>query len=87
MTQYILGIDEGTTSARAFVIDEDANVHGLARAELAQIYPRPGWLEHDPMQILNTQLDVMREALAQANISAEQLSAVGLTNQRESALV
>ncbi|WP_378147094.1 FGGY family carbohydrate kinase [Cnuibacter sp. UC19_7] len=87
MTQYILGIDEGTTSARAFVIDEDTNVLGFGQAELTQIYPRPGWLEHDPMQILNTQLEVMRAAIRQAGITPDQLSAVGLTNQRESGMV
>jgi len=87
VTQYILGIDEGTTSARAFVIDQDTRVLGVGQAELTQISPRPGWLEHDPMQILHTQLDVMREALRQAGITPDQLTAVGLTNQRESALV
>ncbi|MCV7225117.1 FGGY family carbohydrate kinase [Mycolicibacterium komossense] len=87
MPQYILGVDEGTTSARAFVMDEDTNVLGFGQAELTQLYPRPGWLEHDPMQILNTQLEVMRAALRTAGIRPEQLSAVGLTNQRESALV
>ncbi|SDH79475.1 FGGY family carbohydrate kinase [Agrococcus jejuensis] len=87
MTQYILGIDEGTTSARAFVIDESLNVLGLGQAELTQIYPKAGWLEHDPMQIWHTQKDVMEQALSQAGITADQLTAVGLTNQRESALV
>ncbi|MCV7225118.1 FGGY family carbohydrate kinase [Mycolicibacterium komossense] len=87
MADYILGIDEGTTSARAFVIDENTTVHGFAQAELTQIYPRPGWIEHDPMQILNTQLEVIRAALRDAGITPDQLRGVGLTNQRETAVV
>ncbi|TAJ46439.1 MAG: glycerol kinase [Herbiconiux sp.] len=87
MVKYILGIDEGTTSARAFVIDEDSNVVGFGQAELTQIYPRPGWIEHDPMQILNTQLEVIRAALRDAGISPDELSGAGLTNQRETGIV
>jgi glycerol kinase len=62
MAKYILGIDEGTTGARAFVIDDRCEVLGLA-AELTQHYPRPGWIEHDPIEILNVQLEVIRKAL------------------------
>jgi glycerol kinase len=87
MAKYLLGIDEGTTSARAFVIDEDTTVVGFGQAELTQIYPRPGWIEHDPMQILNTQLEVIRAALRDAGITPDQLSGVGLTNQRETGIV
>ncbi|AXH35611.1 glycerol kinase GlpK [Humibacter sp. BT305] len=87
MVKYILGIDEGTTSARAFVIDEDTNVRGFGQAELTQIYPRPGWIEHDPMQILNVQLEVIRAALRDAGITPDQLSGAGLTNQRETGIV
>jgi glycerol kinase len=63
MAQYILGIDEGTTSARAFVIDHETNILGFSQAELTQLYPRPGSIEHDPMQILSVQLEVIRAAL------------------------
>ena len=84
---YILGIDEGTTSARAFITDLEGNVKGMGQAELTQIYPRPGWIEHDPQQIINTQLEVIRAAMRQANVTPGDLSAAGLTNQRESALV
>lgn len=87
MSKYILGIDEGTTSARAFIIDEETNVKGFGQAELRQIYPRPGWIEHDPMQILNLQLEVIRAALRDAGITPDQLSGVGLTNQRETGIV
>ena len=87
MAQYILGIDEGTTSARAFVIDDETNILGFSQAELTQLYPRPGSIEHDPMQILSVQLEVIRAALRDAGITPDQLSVAGLTNQRETALV
>ena len=66
MTKYILGIDSGTTSVRSFVIDEAGTVVGFGQQELTQHYPRPGWIEHDPKQILTTQLEVMRAALRDA---------------------
>ncbi|VXB56518.1 Glycerol kinase 2 [Pseudoclavibacter sp. 8L] len=87
MAKYILGIDEGTTSARAFIIDEDCNVVGFAQAELTQLYPRPGLIEHNPREILNTQLEVIRAALRDANLEPSDLSAVGMTNQRETGVV
>jgi glycerol kinase len=87
MAQYILGIDEGTTSARAFVIDDETNIRGFSQAELTQLYPCPGSIEHDPMQILGLQLEVIRAALRDAGITPDQLSVAGLTNQRETAMV
>ena len=87
MAKYILGIDEGTTGARAFVIDDQCEVLGLAAAELTQHYPRPGWIEHDPMEILSIQLEVIRAALRQAKLQPSDLSAVALTNQRETGIV
>ncbi|MGC5616378.1 glycerol kinase GlpK [Georgenia sp. Z1491] len=87
MARYILGIDEGTTSARAFVIDDDTNVVGFAQAEITQQYPRPGWIEHNPKEILSTQLESIRAALRDANLQPSDLSAVGLTNQRETGIV
>ena len=87
MSRYILGIDEGTTGARAFVINEECEVLGLAAAELTQHYPRPGWIEHDPMEILSIQLEVIRAALRKAGLTPSDLSSVGLTNQRETGIV
>jgi glycerol kinase len=87
VSRYILGIDEGTTGARAFVINEECEVLGLAAAELTQHYPRPGWIEHDPTEILTVQLEVIRAALRQAKLQPSDLSAVGLTNQRETGIV
>jgi glycerol kinase len=87
MAKYILGIDEGTTGARAFVIDDQCTVLGLAASELTQHYPRPGWIEHDPMEILSVQLEVIRAALRQAKLQPSDLTAVALTNQRETGIV
>ena len=87
MTKYILGIDSGTTSVRSFAIDEAATVIGFGQAEITQIYPRPGWIEHDPKQILSTQLEVMRAALRDAGVQPDEISAAGITNQRETAVV
>jgi glycerol kinase len=87
MAKYILGIDEGTTSARSFVIDEDNNVLGMGQGELTQHYPRPGWIEHDPMEILTVQYETIRAALRQAKLQPGDLSAVAITNQRETALL
>ena len=87
MSRYILGIDEGTTGARAFVINEECEVLGVAAAELTQHYPRPGWIEHDPMEILSIQMEVIRAALRKADLQPSDLSAAGLTNQRETGIV
>lgn len=87
MSRYILGIDEGTTGARAFVINSECEVLGVAAAELTQHYPRPGWIEHDPMEILSIQLEVIRAALRKAGLQPSDLSAAGLTNQRETGIV
>lgn len=87
MTKYILGIDSGTTSVRSFVIDEIGAVAGFGQQELTQHYPRPGWIEHDPKQILSSQLEVMRAALRDAGVSPADISAAGITNQRETAVV
>lgn len=87
MTNYILGIDSGTTSVRSFVIDQTGEVKGFGQAEITQHYPRPGWIEHDPKQILGTQLEVMRAALRDAAVQPDQISAAGITNQRETAVV
>lgn len=87
MTKYILGIDSGTTSVRSFVIDEAGAVVGFGQQELTQHYPRAGWIEHDPKQILASQLEVMRTALRSAQLTPADIAAAGITNQRETALV
>jgi glycerol kinase len=85
--KYIVAFDQGTTSSRAIVFDHDANVVSIAQKEFTQIYPKTGWVEHDPMEIWATQNAVWVEALAQANISSEQIAAIGITNQRETTII
>ncbi len=85
--KYVVALDQGTTSSRAIIFDHDANVVSTAQREFAQIYPQPGWVEHDPMEIWATQSSTLVEALAQANISVAEVAAIGITNQRETTLV
>jgi glycerol kinase len=84
---FILALDQGTSSSRSIVFDAAGRIVAMAQQELPQIYPRSGWVEHDPMEIWRTQLATAREALAQANIDAKALRAVGITNQRETTLI
>lgn len=84
---YIIALDQGTTSSRAIIFDRDANVVGTSQREFAQHYPQAGWVEHDPMEIFATQSATMVEALAQAGISHAQVAALGITNQRETTVV
>ena len=83
----MVAFDQGTTSSRAIVLDHDANVITIAQREFTQIYPQPGWVEHDPMEIWATQSAVWVEALAQASISSDQIAAIGITNQRETTII
>ena len=85
--RYVLAIDQGTTSTRAMVFDEQAHTVGLARREFAQHYPASGWVEHDPEDIWRDTLAVVPEAIARAGIGAADLAAVGITNQRETVVV
>jgi glycerol kinase len=87
MVQYVLALDQGTTSSRAIVFGRDGRAKGSAQRELPQIFPAPGEVEHDPEAIWSTQLSVAREALSQAGISAADLAAIGLTNQRETTIL
>ena len=84
---YLLALDQGTSSSRSIVFDEHGNSVAQAQQELPQIYPQPGWVEHDPMQIWRGQLATAREALAKAGLKASDIKAIGITNQRETTLV
>jgi glycerol kinase len=86
-TSYLLAIDQGTTSTRAVVYDDGGRVRGSAGRELTQHYPRPGWVEHDADEIWQTVLDVVPQALAAANVEAGVLTAIGVTNQRETVVL
>jgi len=84
---YLLALDQGTSSCRSIVFDARGNTVGMAQTELPQIYPQPGWVEHDPLEIWRLQLATARTALAKAGISAVQVKAIGITNQRETTVL
>ena len=84
---FILALDQGTTSSRAIVFDAHGAIRSLAQKEFRQIFPQPGWVEHDPNEIWATQLAVATEALARAGLSAADIAAIGITNQRETTIV
>ncbi len=85
--RYVAALDQGTTSSRALVIDENGAVRGRHGIEFAQIYPQPGWVEHDPMEILRSQTDALQAAVQKAGIDPRDLAAVGIANQRETTLL
>lgn len=85
--KYVLALDQGTTSSRAIVFGQDGRQRGMAQREFPQILPAPGLVEHDPEAIWGSQLDVAREALARAGVTAADIAAVGITNQRETTLL
>jgi glycerol kinase len=84
---YLLALDQGTSSSRSIVFDERGHIVAQAQLELPQIYPQPGWVEHDPLEIWRTQLATARDALAKAGIAANAVRAVGITNQRETTVL
>lgn len=87
MNGYIIALDQGTTSSRAIIFDHGGNIVSLAQYPFAQIYPRPGWVEHDPMVILDSQLHAMSEAFEKSGLSPTDIAGVGITNQRETTIV
>ena len=87
MKKYIVALDQGTTSSRAIIFDKEQNIIGVSQKEFNQIYPREGWVEHDPMEIWATQYSVLQEVMAKCNITQENIAAIGITNQRETTIV
>jgi glycerol kinase len=87
MSEYILAFDQGTTSSRAIVFDRGGNIRHVAQKEFRQIFPQPGWVEHDAREIWSTQIGVAGEALAGAGLKASDIAAIGVTNQRETTVV
>lgn len=85
--QYILALDQGTTSSRAIVFDHAGDMKAVAQKEFRQIFPRPGWVEHDALEIWSTQIGVASEALSKAGIRASDVAAIGITNQRETTIL
>lgn len=85
--KYILSLDQGTTSSRALVVTQEGTIIGRAQKEFRQIFPKPGWVEHDPMDIWATQASVMTEAMSRARLTMRQIASIGITNQRETTIV
>ncbi|MFN8244345.1 MAG: glycerol kinase GlpK [Ferruginibacter sp.] len=87
MEKFILALDQGTTSSRAIVFDQQGAIISMAQKEFTQYFPQPGWVEHDPMEIWSTQLGVAAEAITRAGLTPENIAAIGITNQRETTVV
>ena len=87
MDKYILALDQGTTSSRAIVFDHSGNAVSVAQKEFTQYFPKPGWVEHDPMEIWSSQIGVAQEAISALRLSRDEIAAIGITNQRETTIV
>ena len=85
--KYVMALDAGTTSNRAIIFDENSKIVGVSQKEFTQIFPQPGWVEHDADEIWSTMTTVMKEALEESGLSANDISAIGITNQRETTVV
>src|SRR5882762_6966711 len=87
MSKYLLALDQGTTSSRALVIDHSGKVISVVQKEFTQFFPQPGWVEHDPIEIWASQIGVAADAVSRAKIRLSDIAAIGITNQRETAVV
>jgi len=87
MKKYVLSLDQGTTSSRAILFDKNAKIVAQAQKEFSQIYPQAGWVEHDPLEIWDTQLQTAKTALQKAGVTAADIASIGITNQRETTIV
>ena len=87
MAKYILALDQGTTSSRAILFDDAQNIVAMTQREFPQIYPREGWVEHDPMEIWSSQYGVMMEVVAKSGVAPGDIAAIGITNQRETTIL
>ena len=85
--KYIVALDQGTTSSRAILIDSEGNLISIKQKEFSQIFPKQGWVEHDPVEILETQLEVFNQLLSENNVNASDIISLGITNQRETVLL
>ncbi len=85
--EYILSLDQGTTSSRAILFDRSGSIAGMAQREIAQIYPRPGWVEHDPLVIWSVQMSVIIEVISTSGVKASSIASIGITNQRETTVI
>ena len=87
MSKYVLSFDAGTTSSRAIVFDKSGHIVSVAQKEFQQIFPQPGWVEHDANEIWSTQIGVAAEAIVKASVTASEIVSIGITNQRETTVV
>ena len=87
METYVIALDQGTTSSRAILFNRAGEIVARAQHPFRQIYPQPGWVEHDPMEIWSSQYSVLTESLAQSGVSPEEIAAIGITNQRETTIL
>ncbi|MFY9217781.1 MAG: glycerol kinase GlpK [Tepidanaerobacteraceae bacterium] len=87
MAKYVMALDQGTTSSRGIIFDENGTIKGVTNREFTQIYPKPGWVEHDPMEIWGSQIGVAKEVLEKSGLSPSDIAAIGITNQRETTIV
>ena len=87
MSKYILSFDQGTTSSRAILFDHQGQIHATSQKEFTQIFPKPGWVEHDPLEIWSTQMGVATEAISSKGLAMNDIAAIGITNQRETTVV
>ena len=85
--KYIISLDAGTTSNRAIIFNHDLNITGIVQKEFQQIYPTPGWVEHDAKEIWRTQYATLKEVIEKNNISITEIAALGITNQRETTVI
>ena len=87
MQKYIMSLDQGTTSSRCIIFNKEGHIVSMSQKEFEQIYPQPGWVEHNPKEIWAAQLAVAVEALVTLGIRTEQVASIGITNQRETTIV
>ncbi|MEG0369548.1 MAG: FGGY family carbohydrate kinase, partial [Hungatella sp.] len=87
MTKYMMAMDQGTTSSRCILFDRGGNIISSAQKEFPQIFPRPGWVEHNPMDIWSSQLSVAMEAMAKIGAGTDDIAGIGITNQRETTII
>ena len=85
--KYIMALDQGTTSSRCILFNEKGQMCSVAQKEFTQIYPQPGWVEHDPLEIWNSMTEVMKWAMYQVSATAGEIAGIGITNQRETTIV
>ena len=85
--KYVLSVDQGTTSSRAILFNHKGEIVSLHQIEFTQIYPKPGWVEHDPLEILSTEIASIKTAVAKANLTFSDIDSIGITNQRETTIL